>query len=361
MNFEKRTLATAEMGYAVATMNIAGARRVIAASESTGPAVVFDGPTFTPRVLASAPGGTMGFAEVPRRDDALLAITRFYPIFKAEGAGIDLFVARNGLEEPWEGRRVIDLPFVHRMATVSTPVGDFLVAASVCGGKAFQEDWSRPGAVVAFRIPDDLAGVWEAEPILEGIHRNHGMAVVTFGGVRSLLIAGTEGVFALSLPGETSADGTLIPPWSTTKVLDHDVSEVALGDFDGDGAAELAVIEPFHGDRFAVYKEGAAGWSRVYEAELAFGHGLSVGSFGGTPVAVVGNRAGSKDLVCFRVTATAPLEMERIVVDPGTGTAGTAMTTTADGDGFVASNPEFAEYALYLARVDDVRMIGKIV
>jgi hypothetical protein len=350
MTFDKRTLSKAEMGYAVATMTIAGARRVIAASESTGPALVFDGPSFTPRVLASAPGGTMGFAALPGRDDALLAITRFYPVFEAEAAGIDLFVARNGLAEPWEGRRVIDLPFVHRMASVSTPVGDFLVAATVCGGKAFRDDWSKPGAVFAFRIPDDLAGAWEAEPILEGIHRNHGMAVTTFAGARSLLISGTEGVFALSLPGETSPSGAPIPPWSRTQLLDHDVSEVAPYDFDGDGVAELAVIEPFHGDRFAVYKEGAAGWSRVVEAELAFGHGLSVGSLGGTPMAVVGNRAGAKDLICFRVTGTAPLEMERIVVDPGAGTAGTAMITTADGDGFVASNAELAEYALYLAR-----------
>jgi hypothetical protein len=350
MTFEKRTLSKADMGYAVATMTIAGARRVIAASESNGPALVFDGPSLKPSVLAAAPGGTMGFAEIPGRDDALLAITRFYPIFRAEAAGIDLFVGRNGVAEPWEGQRVIDLPFVHRMASVSTPAGDFLVAATVCGGKAFRDDWSQPGAVFAFRIPEDLAGVWQAEPILEGIHRNHGMAVATLGGVRSLLVSGTEGVFALSLPGATSGDGTAIPPWSQTRLLDHEVSEIALFDFDGDGTAELAVVEPFHGDRFAVYKQGAAGWSRVFEADLAFGHGLSVGSLGGRPVAVVGNRAGSKDLVCFRVTEAAPLELERIIVDPGAGTAGTAMVATDGGDGFVASNAEFGEYALYLTR-----------
>lgn len=351
MTFEKRTLAKAEMGYAVATMNIVGERRAIVASESTGPAVVFDGPAFAPRMLASAPGGTMGFAEVPGRDDALLVITRFYPIFRAEAAGIDLFVARDGLNAAWEGRRIIDLPFVHRMVTVSTPEGDFLVAATVCGGKAFQDDWSKPGAVFAFRIPQDLSGAWPAEPILEGIHRNHGMAVATFEGVPSLLISGSEGVFALSLPGATAPDGTALPAWSRTQVLDHEVSEIALHDFDGDGEAELAVIEPFHGDTFAVYERGAGGgWSRAFAAELAFGHGLSVGTFGGTPVAVVGNRAGSKDLVCFRVAGTAPLAFERIVVDAGAGTAGTTMVTTAEGEGFVASNAEFAEYALYLAR-----------
>jgi hypothetical protein len=350
MTFEKRTLTAAEMGYAVSTMTISGARRVIAASESTGPAVVFDGPSLTPRVLAAAPGGTMGFAGIPGRDDAILVITRFYPIFKAEAAGVDLYVARNGLAEPWDGRRVIDLPFVHRMTSVSTAAGNYLVAATVCGGKAFQDDWSKPGTVFAYRIPDDLRGPWKAEPVLENLHRNHGMATGTFAGVPSILISGTEGVFALSLPGATSAGGTVIPPWSRTQVLAHEVSEMGLWDFDGDGVEELAVIEPFHGNRFSVYKEGADGWSRVWEAELAFGHGLSVGSFGGTPVAVVGNRAGGKDLVCFRVTSTSPFVMEQIVVDPGAGTAGTTMITTADGDGFVASNAEYAEYALYLAR-----------
>ena len=219
MTFEKRTLTKSDMGYAVYTMQIAGQRRVIAASESTGPAVVFDGPGLTPRVLATAPGGTMGFAEIPGRDDALLIITRFYPIFKAEEAGIDLFVGSNGLAEPWKGKRVIDLPFVHRMATVKTSRGDYLVAATVCDGKEFQDDWSKPGTVFAYRIPDDLDGPWIAEPILEDIHRNHGLTTGVFGGVPSLLISGTEGVFALSLPGAHSPTGETLPDWSCTRVI----------------------------------------------------------------------------------------------------------------------------------------------
>ena len=295
MTFEKRTLTKSDMGYAVYTMRIAGERRVIAASESTGPAVVFDGPELMPRVLATAPGGTMGFAELPGRDDALLIITRFYPIFKAEEAGIDLFVGSNGLAEPWKGKRVIDLPFVHRMATVKTSRGDYLVAATVCGGKEFQDDWSKPGTVFAYPIPDDPSGPWVAQPILENVHKNHGLTTGLFGGVASLLISATEGVFALSLPGATSPAGEALPDWSCTRVIDHEVSEMGLCDFDGDGVDELAVIEPFHGNAFSVYKLGAGpdatAWTRVFTSELAFGHGLAVGTLAGSPAAVVGNRA----------------------------------------------------------------------
>ena len=65
MKFEKRQLAVADMGYAVSTQQILGENRVIAASESTGPAVVFAGDEMKPCVISTGPGGCMGFAPVP--------------------------------------------------------------------------------------------------------------------------------------------------------------------------------------------------------------------------------------------------------------------------------------------------------
>ena len=350
MRFEKRKLSDAEMGYAVSQARVAGADRVLAASEAHGPAVAFDGPRLEPRVIATEPGGTMGFAAVPERDDALFIITGFYPVFDAATAGIHLYRAVDGLSVPWKGERVIDLPFVHRIASVATPLGDYLIAATVCGGKDSRDDWSKPGAVYVYPIPRGLDGPWDAQVVLDGVHRNHGLALGAIDGVRSLLVSATEGVFALALPGEEDASGNAVEPWRSMKLLDHEVSEMGLIDLDGDGEDELAVIEPFHGDTFAVYKNGATGWGRVYSATLDFGHGLSVGRLAGEPVAVVGNRGGSKNLVCYRPGAGDPFAMEEIVVDEGPATAGTTIAPTAEGDGIVASNPEFAEYALYLAR-----------
>jgi hypothetical protein len=352
MTFTKRKLADAQMGYAVSKATVLGRERILAASEEKGPAVVFDGPRMEPRVIATEPGGTMGFAAVPGRDDALFVITGFYPVFEATTAGIHLYQATDGLSQPWRGERVIELPYVHRIGSVATPIGDYLLGATVCGGKEYRDDWSKPGAVHAYPIPVGLDGPWEPQTILEGIHRNHGLGFGRVDGVDSLLISGTEGLFALALPGAEDAEGRPIEPWRVTTLLGHEVSEMGLIDFDGDGEAELAVVEPFHGDTFSVYKNGSNGWDRVYSAELDFGHGLSVGTLAGEPVATVGNRGGSKNLVCFRPVSTGPFAMEQIVVDEGPATAGTTIAATADGDGIVASNPEFAEYALYLARED---------
>ena len=352
MTFEKRQLAVADMGYSVSVMPILGEERVIAASEGTGPAVVFDGPAMIPRTVSEGPGGCMGFAGVPGRDDALFMITRFYPVFKAESAGVDLLVAGNGLDEPWAARRVLDLPFVHRIAAVSTIEGDYLVGSTVCGGKDFQDDWSRPGAVYACRIDGGLGGPWEPRVILDGIHRNHGLCVGRYRGIRQLLVSGDEGVVALAIP--EGGDGTAPGLWSRTPVMDQPVSEVVLFDLDGDGEDELATIEPFHGSRLAVYKERRGSWEQVFSAELAFGHGLSAGLLAGERAAVVGNRAGTNDLVCFRARgSSSSFDMERIVVDAGSGSAGTVITATGHGDGIVASNAGYSEYALYIARREE--------
>jgi hypothetical protein len=350
MKFEKRQLAVADMGYAVSTQQILGENRVIAASESTGPAVVFAGDEMKPCVISTGPGGCMGFAPVPGRDDSLFMITRFYPIFKSEKAGIEIITAENGLDEPWAGRRIIDLPFVHRIASVSTVLGNYLIGATVCESKEFQDDWSRAGAVYAFSI--DEQGAVDTEPIiiLDSIHRNHGMGLGQFRGVESLLIAGDEGVLALSLPGETGADGNTLDAWSMTTVLDHPVSEIALFDFDYDGVDEMATIEPFHGDQMSVYKDSDGAWNRIYADEIAFGHGLSAGSLGGTPAIVLGNRAGTKDLVCYHTTGNDPFDMQKTVIDRGSGTAGATMIKTSAGDAVITSNAEYSEYALYLAK-----------
>ncbi len=350
MTFEKHRLADADMGYAVSQLEIAGETRAIAASEERGPAVVFEGENLEPRIIATEPGGTMGFASVPGRDDVLFVITGFYPVFKAEAAGIHLYRAVDGLARPWSGERIIDLPFVHRILTVSTPMGDYLIAATVCGGKAFQDDWSKPGTVYAYAIPRSLDGPWHADPILDSLHKNHGLGRGQIDGVDSLLVSGTEGLFALALPGSRDRNGTDVKPWARTTILDHEVSEIGLIDLDGDGEVELVVIEPFHGNELSVYKSGPGGWGRIYSAELAFGHGLSVGSLNGEPVAVVGNRAGNKDLVCYRTASPDPFTMEQVVVDHGAASAGTTVMSTAKGDGIVSSNPELKEYALYLAR-----------
>ncbi len=341
MEFEKRKLSDADMGYFITHMNILDEDRIIAAPEANGPVLAFAPPTYEAQVLTPEPGGCMGFAPVPERSDAFLMITQFYPIFKSEGAGIDLFQAADGLNTPWQGKRVIDLPFVHRICMVGNGIDHFLVAASVCGGKDFQDDWSRPGQTYVAAVPSDPEGSWNLVPVMEGIHRNHGMQVGSFASRPCVYIAGDEGLFALEIPQPGTKE------WKTRAILKHPISEVYAADLDEDGQDEIAVIEPFHGNAMSVYKNVQGDWTKIYSAELAFGHGLWAGSLGGENVVIAGNRADHKNLVCFQVTSTDPFAMEESVIDAGSGTTNMDVIETPKGKALVTSNPGHQEYALY--------------
>jgi hypothetical protein len=342
MKFKKRKLSDAEMGYFITHMNLLGEDRVIAAPEANGPTMVFSPPVYEPHILSTGPGGCMGFAPVPGRDDAFLMITEFYPIFQSEKAGINLFQAVDGLNKPWPGRRIIDLPFVHRICVVGNGSDHFLVAASVCGGKDFQDDWSRPGKTYAVKVPEDPEGPWDLIPVLEDIHRNHGMQIGRFAEKTCVFIAGDEGLFALEIPQPGSTE------WKTTTILNQPISEVYPADLDGDGRDELAVIEPFHGSAMSVYKNIQGTWTQIYTAELAFGHGLWAGRLAGENVVIAGNRAGDKNLACFKVVSTDPFNMQESILDPGSGTTNMDVINTPDGQALVTSNPGHEEYALYI-------------
>jgi len=338
--FEKHRLTKADAGYAIAVWPVLGAERVVAASENQGAAYAFTPPEYQPVLLCEGPSGSMGFAPVPNRDDALFMITGFYPIFRSEAAGINLISATSGLETPWQTRRVVDLPFVHRIATVETADGPVILAATVCEGKDYQDDWSRPGTVYAIRIPADLDGEWEPRPVLEGIVRNHGMSPGVHRGRRCIFISGAEGLFALHPPESPGA------PWESEAVIKTEISEMVAVDLDGDGEDELITIEPFHGDRLVVYKRRGE-YQAVAEATLSFGHGLWAGTLEGRPAVVVGNRSGENNLVCFEAIGSDPLTLRESVVDRGSGSANTAVIQSSDGDRIVTSNPVLGEYARY--------------
>jgi hypothetical protein len=202
--------------------------------------------------------------------------------------------------------------------------------------------------VYAIPIPASPDGPWELVTIAQGIHRNHGLTVATLDGEAVLLISGDEGVFAWRRSEDAAhvaspAGGVTDPGnWRGERILESAISEIGVIDIDGDGSDELIAVEPFHGDALATYRHSAGGWDCVDRQPLSFGHGLSVGTLGGTPVAVVGNRSGSSDLTCFTWDSGRACLVPHLV-DSGVGTAG----TTVFSDAIVASNPGTSEYARY--------------
>jgi hypothetical protein len=179
---------------------------------------------------------------------------------------------------------------------------------------------------------------------MEGIHRNHGMQVGRFAGQRCVFIAGAEGLFALQIPKPGSSE------WKNTLIIEQPVSEVYPADLDQDGEDEIVVIEPFHGQAMSVFKNTQGVWTRIYTAQLAFGHGLWAGRLGGDIVVIAGNRANDKNLACFKVTSTNPFTMEESVIDEGSGTTNMDVIDTPDGKALITSNPGREEYALYIPK-----------
>ncbi len=341
MRISKRTLAAIEMPYAVEALSLGGRTHFLAATQSHGPCLLFSPPDWRASVVWEGPGGAMRMAPVPGRDGAFLAVEGFFPIFQSDGAGIVYAEAGASPAEPWHVRRVLDLPFVHRIATVYVGAEPYLVASTLCGGKAFRDDWSQPGAVYAGPIPPDATGNWALQPILTGITKNHGLHVTRANGHQAVLIAGHEGVFRLQAP---VAPGE---PWPSERLIDRETSDVFAADLDEDGTAELLAIEPFHGDTMAIYREQRETWERVLSMPATDGHAIWSGSLLGAPAVVVGSRGGNKELALLRPQNGDLGAMERRVIDAGTGPIQVAVAHERERELILSANDGTGDIALY--------------
>ncbi len=350
MKFTKEQTIKADKPYAAAVLPVGGKQAVFTAAEGEGPVLLIDPPDFTGRVIADGPGGCMGFTPFPGRDDAVFMSTGLFPVFKGETGGIHLL--RQGSAGNWHNMRIADLPFVHRIASVTAEDNAYLLAATVCGGKENRDDWSRPGTVYAAKIPADPDDEWQFVPILEGIRKNHGMAYGNVNGSPCILICGAEGLFALFPPAASGDD------WRSSRLLENEISEAVQIDLDGDGEDEIVTIEPFHGDKLRIYKKEQDDYGIVFETAFAFGHGLWAGNLGNRPSIIAANRAESKNLMCYTMqegSAAASQggghaftdKITEHIIDAGSGTANADCLHLPDGPRVITANPERAEYAVY--------------
>lgn len=156
---------------------------------------------------------------------------KFYPVFDSQEAEVvrcrisgeigDIMAA--------EVKTVVHLPFVHRIALTGKAGARRLIAATLCGGKDFVDDWSRPGAVYEYQLDEEMQ-VRKTRTILEGITKNHGMYTYEKKGGSYILVSGAEGVWAI--------DGQC----TVRKLCEEPVSDLCMYDVDGDGTDERFVL-----------------------------------------------------------------------------------------------------------------------
>lgn len=365
--------------YAISTVVIDGKTQVIAATEDHGPAVLIDPDTWSATDFVPGPGGCMSIVQMSEQAqdksadrgrrpgaESLYAIFGCFPGYDFHGAAV-YRIQRSLLDAPFTVSEIFRLPFAHRLTFVEKDGVEYLIAANLAANKESPEDWSLPGSLLAAPVPQNLSDDWEPATILDNLHKNHCMFAGRLDGERVMLIGGQEGLYCFDL--ESSGPG-----WSRRMIVDHEVSEAVLFDIDRDGADELITIEPFHGNRLAVYRRehlgeshgreiGAAGLTTkaslldnsrlrpVFEAELAYGHGLWAGLLAGSPALVVGNRSGNQNLEIF-VIDTAGTGLVRETVAEGVGSANTVVLGHAGATWIVATNQGTEQVAAY--RIDSL-------
>lgn len=321
--------------YAVGAVSVGGGLRLLFAPDGPGPCHALDPATGARETVWDGPGGTMGFVPVPGSGADFLAVQRFFPDYEAVEARI---VRARRDAEAWRVEPWLDLPYVHRFDVLSRNGRRWLVCATLCGKKEYKEDWRYPGAVLAGEM-DGFDRPPALTPVLEGLTKHHGYCRFARDGGEAALVSSEEGVFEIvppDAPGE---------PWKTRKILPRPVSDIAVCDIDGDGADELAAIEPFHGDTFTVYKLQNGRYETLYHApEQLFCHAIYGGKLRGERLFIAGNRGGDRELFLLRWRDGG---IVREVIEAGGGPSNVFVLPGPDRDLLAVANRERGEAAVF--------------
>jgi hypothetical protein len=341
---ESRRLAHLPAVYSVAVLGPAAHPRVLAASEGRdGSCLLIDPANARVEPVWTGPGGTMSLVPLPGAADHFFAVQRFFAGFDAAESGIVDVRERAGA---WAVTPLMPVPYLHRLGGFADPSGWTLVACSLCAHKDGRDDWSHPGSV--YRIATAGPQAWQKIEVLGGLHRHHGFALTRLGGEPVLLVSSMEGLFQIALPGG-SGGGAGPMPWSHRQLLEHDVSDAVVLDWDGDGEEELVTVEPFHGDRFVFYDRDRAGtWRAIHQMPCSLGHSLWAGRAFDRPALILGERTGAGRIQLVFPTAGAANDWETFTVAEDTGGTNVAVIRANGSElAFVSANNDRNEVVSY--------------
>jgi hypothetical protein len=340
LKIQKHDLMEMERCYAVSCMDIGGEPYAFFATEGKGGCAAFDLATFTKKVpVWEGPGGTMSIVPIPGRPGEFLAGQKFFRLYEWEEAEMVWVKEKDGR---FETKTVLKLPYLHRFDILCRNGVNYFIGCTLASHKDTREDWSRPGSVYTARMPEDWGEPFEWEVLKEDLYQNHGYEHVTIDGREAGMISGESGVYVV-YPPETPGGR-----WELTQIMEQPVSDIAAIDLDGDGEMEIAAIEPFHGNRYRIYKKIGAEWRCLFvHPEISdFYHVAASGRVGGVPVFVGGCRRGRKQLFLLYWDQKAGC-IRTVTVDEGTGPSNACLVNRFGKDYLISANRECARAAVY--------------
>jgi len=335
MKITKKILGQLEGAYATSIMEVDGVTNYIIATERQGPCFAFNSENGEKKTVWDGPGGTMNIVPVQGRENEFFATQQFLPTFQAKECILVHGVYNNG---EWTVTSVMNVPYLHRFDIFSLNNKLCFIGCTLAQDKESKEDWSKPGKVYIGELSEDLNKPFEIKPIIEGITKNHGFSRGTWKGKDAYFASGVEGVYVIYLPSDGSIE------FKTEHIIDHEVSDMAAYDLDGDGIEELAVIQPFHGNKGIIYKNIDGKLVQIYEHEYEFGHVVWGGKIMKKPAFIIGGRKGSRELICYQLEQG---EIKEFLIDNTGGPSNIAVINTEKADIVLAANREIGEMALY--------------
>lgn len=309
----RKVLAKIKAPYSINKLNN---NDIIAGSEADGELLLLrsSGENFEYNisVIAKKPGGFMSILPFNQGENPIIvAIGDFKPVFKGENAGIFVYYPDGDISKEWKIKKIINLPFVHRIELVQSGGKKYLVSATICGGKDFQDDWEKPGKIYVSYIPSDniISEKITAKPI-PGLllRKNHGLFRTHLEDYQKegFLASAMEGVFFIIPPQDDNHQ------WTWERIINKEISDISAFDIDNCGRKEIITLEPFHGNVLSVYKKVKNKWMRiVIDDTLDFGHVVWAGMINGKPKIIAGSRKGEMELSIYTLEGSTSLKFSK--------------------------------------------------
>jgi len=339
MKIEKKTLTELYRCYAASSTTIDGEKKVIFATEDHGAAYLYSLPELKKTKLWDGPGGTMSIVSIPGENGDFLAVQNFFPGFYSEKAKI--VWAQPQPNGKWKIKTVLQLPYVHRFDILTANGVNYFIGCTLCTSKKDTDDWSDPGKIYVGELPKDLMLPMKISVIKEELLKNHGYSRTVWKGKMTGMVTCESGVFAVTPPqirGEA---------WTIETILERPVSDVAVGDIDGDGQDELITIEPFHGNQFVINHKTTNGYEKVYEYPdaMEFGHVVWAGKLRGIPTIIGGQRGAAQELFYIQYKEG---KYVKTTIEAHIGPSNISVINDKEQDIIISANREIGEAVLYI-------------
>ncbi len=287
----------------VADVNRDGKLDLIAVASGLKELRWYENPSWRPHVMVTGINQPINAAAYDVDGDGIpeVALAHEFSNVYGKSAGVVSILTHQGDPAgPWVVKEIDRVPTSHRVRFVDLDGSGkkVLVNFPLIGAQATAPEYRDHVSLVMYR-----PGEWRREVVTdaeEGVV--HGILATAWGGGprQSLLSASFLGVHAL-----TFDQGR----WNRTPVVKGDPaawpqsgsSDVTVGRAGRDRF--LATIEPWHGNKVAVYREVKGVWTRhEVDETLADGHTIVVGDFDrdGLDEVVAGERRGTRSVYVYR-------------------------------------------------------------